>query len=152
MRTSSIGEAQDALETILKARNIVNARGHKVPIDLGWPKGGPQPEHIWIGGDVDDWRQVQSVTGDMEEADREETYVLKVRILVAKRDSYRTARNRLLALVAEVELALREYFTLAGAVWEGELAGGSFGEEVNDEGHAVAATLRLSMTAFLGAG
>lgn len=148
---STIPQAQDKLEEVLKARNIVSSRGHKVPIDVGWPDGGPQPEHIWIAGEVEDWRQEQSVTGDMETADKQETYTVLIRILVAKRKTYRDARDRLFELVAEVALALREYFSLEGKVWEAEFAGGAMGEEVGSDGRRAAATLRISMTSFLGA-
>ncbi len=150
--TSSIGRAQDALEAILKNRNILNTRGHKVPIDVGWPKGGPQsPEHIWIDGGVENWRQVQSTTGDMETADREETFALLVRILVSEKADYRTARDRALELIAEVEEAMREFFTLNGKVWEGELGGGEMGDDVYEDGWRFAVLLRLPMTTYLGA-
>lgn len=147
---SSIADAQDGLEAIIRARNILDSRGNKVPLCVGYPPKGPEPEHIWIAGDVANWAQQQVLSGD-EQADRHETFTLKVRLVVSFKDSYKDARNRLLAIVSEIELALRTGFTLQNKVWRAQMAGGIIGEgTLPERGMFVGATLNVAVEADVG--
>ena len=146
---SRIGAAQDALKTLLAARaGLAN-----VPLDLGFPPGGPQDEHVWISGRVDDWDREYVTTGPNTGADaalRREDFVLKVIIVVSWRTtSYVEARDRALALQAEVERCVLSNPTLSDSVFQCELAGGSIGEGVSPDLRQVVPELNIACEAHL---
>lgn len=140
--TSRIGAAEDALTTILKARPGLSG----VSVSTGYPVPTPEPEHIWVGGQVDEWEQ-SNVTTD---PDREERFTMQVKVVVLQaEDRYTVVRDRALVLIAEVEGAVRDNPRLAGTVWEAQVASGSLDEFVSDEGRGVGATVKIEVRSFL---
>lgn len=145
-KTTRIAEAQDGLHELLRNRpNLTD-----VQIDLGWPRGGPSAEHIWISGSVEDWSQEWEVTGDLETADREEAFTLIVNLIVSQRDEYKVVRDRAIDLIKEIELSLRDDDTLKGAGFSSEFRGRRFDEGWSDETRQAAAMIAIRFTAYLG--
>ncbi len=142
--TSRIPAAEDALKSILTARLALAA----VRVDVGYPAPAPEPEHIWIGGEYEDWEQ-ETITTD---PDKQETFTVPVKIIVQQStEAYTDVRNRLFALVAEVEEAVRADPKLANTVWEAEVIGARRGpsEHLTDDGRGIAVTLGVFVRSFL---
>lgn len=148
--STRIAAAQDALRTLVAGRANLATLEAKKRITVGWPSQGPDEEHIWISGDVTDWRQEWELTGAGTQA-REERFVLTVHVLATKTGAdYAAARDRVLALIAEVEAALRASLTLSGSVFDAEMLGGQLEEQPSEDGRRqVVASLRVGVHAFL---
>lgn len=148
---TAVGSAMDGLKTIIAARNILGLDGvNRVPLHIGWPPGGPEPEHIWIQGDVEGWTQEQEVTGDMATAPREEAFALKVVVHVEQATAdFLVVRDRALVFIREIGLALRNSFTVGGSVFEGEISGGEAAEGWTEETRSYTVVLKVSILAYL---
>lgn len=147
--TSRIPAAMDALEAMLVGQGILDSEGNPVPIDVGWPNLGPQREHIWISGRVEDWQEEQEVTGDMATVAREETFLLGINILVAWRDTFKATRDRAFVLLGGLEEALRQSYTLNDTVFQAEKRSAQMSEGVQQEQRDVLITVKVAVDAYL---
>ncbi|MGH9168731.1 MAG: hypothetical protein ACRD02_12990 [Acidimicrobiia bacterium] len=151
--TSRIGAAQDNFKTLIAARQVSGNPIEGVPLDVGFPDGGPQAEHIWVSGRVDDWDQEWETTGPAtgpDAASRQETFTLTVVCVVsAATVSWTEARDRVLAIAAEVARAALGDDTLAGAVFQSLVSGGKVSEGILPEARQAVAEIKLSCTAYL---
>ena len=145
---SRLAAAQDALRSQIAARPALA----DVRVDLGLPTrdgDGPAPEHIWVSGDVADWRQTPLTTGATSRA-REERFVLRVHVLVEQQTaSYVDVRDRTLTLVGEVEAAIHSDTTLGGKVAWAELGTKELEEGLVPDGRRLIATLSVECIADL---
>lgn len=137
--------AQDGLKTLLAARAGLDG----VPVDVGYPKGGPKREHLWITGEVEDWNQEWETTA-VANAPVRERFTLILEVYVIKRGaSFDDVRSRLLELVGEAEATVRADFTLNGAVAVATLAGGRIQEGVLEGQREMHAEVRIACDADL---
>jgi hypothetical protein len=150
-RYSTIPEAQDRIETLLLAAGLLRADGGPMPISVGAPPGGPQAEHVWIEGGVDDWAQTWETTGLAASAAREERYTVSVYVLILRAgDDYKAPRDKCFAVAAALEEALRGDPALAGSgAFQAELSSGAFGEAIVDGARYVALEIRVAVLAYL---
>lgn len=139
---SAVGPAMDALRAAVAARPGLAG----VPVDVGFPSGGPAPEHVWVSGILDDWTQVPETTATATGlGPRDEQFALVVRIYVHRSEAeYKPARDRALALAAEVEAAVAADPKLAGTVALAFPAGGRMEEAVRDDGRDIGIEVRVS--------
>lgn len=109
----------------------------KVPVDLGWPTGGPQARHVWIDGSVSDWvsEWITTATGADGTVAYDERFTVTVNVLWSTpRAEFAQLLDETFALVAEVDQQLLDDFTLAGTADLASLIGGDFAEDVTAEG------------------
>ena len=140
--TSRIGVAQDALLALLTAREALDG----VAIALGWPTPTPEPEQIWVAGDVSEWTS-EWETNDPE---REERFTIPVKFLVQQSTiDYAEVRDRMLALVGELEQTVRANPDLTDSVWDAEIRGGEMSEYVFSDGRGLQATVNVLCRAHL---
>jgi hypothetical protein len=118
----------NALEIRIKAE--IAAAEEPTPVSVGYPPGGLQAEHIWIGGQFDAEMQ-RYVSGGLQ---RDEIGEVEVRILVKwSAAEMLTACDRALALSEIVEDAVSTDPTLGGVVEEAHVAGVRGNEGMPDE-------------------
>lgn len=157
--TSSIGRVEDALIAALKTHaTILAGKGRLVPTPVcaGYPDGGPNDEHIFTLGLVDDWDQefdtsAGNVSGQII-GSKNESYTLRARILTRAntKDGYRAARDRALALLGALEDTCRTNFTLTGTCQLAQLTGGIFVEQLESNHRDVGIEARIRIVAWLG--
>lgn len=103
----SIGAVQDAVA------RVVAAALEGVPVDVGYPPGGPQADHVWVSGDADcRYQELDSVPAHRTEHGTVRVHVLCTRIA----RTLDVARDECLSLAARVEQAIAADLTLGGAV------------------------------------
>ncbi len=150
-RTSRQGAAEDALHALLLARQSVGGSTgplNGIPIDLGHPGDGLQTEHIWIQEDSEGAQAWETTMG--ADGQKEETIELQVSVWSAQSDgTYQTVRDRGLELAGEVELAIRESFTLGGTTFQAEVTRVRKSAAVGDFGRALHLQLDVSVLALL---
>lgn len=143
-----IAAAQDALKAALASRPALA----DVHLDIGFPienGGGPYDEHIWISGEIPDWKQEWEVTGLGAQA-KEETFSLSVIVRVfLEGATYVVSRDRAIALVGEIEQEMRDDWTVGSSVFDMSVKGGILHESVHEKAREVIVILDLGVTAFL---
>lgn len=108
---TKLWDAQDALYTLINASTaLVDA---KTPVTLGDP-GRREREHVWIGGEIDDWNQTYGVSGL---GARDESFVIPIiSVVVWTSDNYTIARDRIKAIGSAIEDVIAQNPTLNGTV------------------------------------
>ena len=116
--TSRLAAAEDGLLAAIAGRANLAA----VPKRLGDPGSGVRPEHIWIAEEATAEQLSDLSSQDVPTGGREENFSLRVVVLVSRSgDDYKALRDRLTALVLEVEEAVRLNRRLGGAVEDSEV-------------------------------
>ncbi len=119
--TSRLAAAEIGLFHLLEARAaIVGNPLSGVPMSYGWPGDELAEEHVWIGEEATSEQQWQ-ITGSGTQA-KTEVATLEVWFwLVTPGNTYPVARDRILAMVGELEIALRNDWKLQGTVFDATL-------------------------------
>lgn len=160
MLVSAVGRVEDALVRLLANHpTIQRGRGNlaPIPVDAGYPSGGPKAEHVFTLEQIDTVDQAYDTTiaetqGEMV-GSKEETFTLTVRIITAPSaaDGFPSARNRALELLAAIEDTLRQYHTLDGTCMFAQLAGyGRYAAANNDKSIDIVIDARVRVVAWLG--
>ena len=120
-RTSRLAAAEIGLFHLLEARAAIAGNPiADVPLSYGWPGDELAAEHIWIGEEATSTQEWQ-ITGSGTQA-KTETATLEVWFwCVTPGNDYVTARDRILAMVGELEIALRDDWQLEGVVFDATL-------------------------------
>jgi hypothetical protein len=119
---SRLAAAEQALYDLLVARAAMPGSAlENVQIDQGFPGTDLlAAEHVWLAEETDA-RQEWQITGTGSEA-KTEIGTLEVWVwVVTPGNDYVTSRDRGLALLAEVEEAVRADFHLAGQVFDAQV-------------------------------
>jgi hypothetical protein len=132
--TTQVPVVLQALHEQLAARPTLLARG--VPVDLGWPTGGPQPRHLWLDGSIEDWSEEWlNTVAAVGPTPKEERFTITANLL------WGTAEAEFVPLMleafdvaGEVDRQVQEDFTIGGTVDESNITGGEFGEDYATEG------------------
>jgi hypothetical protein len=158
-KTSRIGAAEDALFGLLTARQAIGGAwslpevpGAKVELTLGHPGGDLQKQHVWIPGESTSdqvWETTIGQTGQ-----KTETITLSVAVWVnLEALDYRENRDRALELAGEVELAVRDDFTLGtgadATVFQGEVTRHRVMAAIGDFGRACQVLVDVTVTSLL---
>lgn len=119
--TSRLAAAEIGLFNILEDRAAIPANPlGGVPISFGWPGDELAAEHVWIGEEATSEQEWQ-ITGSGTQA-KTETATFEVWFwVVTPGNTYPVARDRILAMVGELELALRTDIHLDGTVFDATL-------------------------------
>lgn len=119
--TSRLAAAEIGLFNILEDRAALPANPLAgVPISFGWPGDELAAEHVWIGEEATSEQEWQ-ITGSGTQA-KTETATFEVWFwVVTPGNTYPVARDRILAMVGELELALRADIHLDGTVFDATL-------------------------------
>lgn len=120
-RTSRLAAAEVGLFHLLEARKAVNGSGlSTVPLSYGWPGDELAAEHVWIGEEATSEQQWE-ITGTGSQA-KTETATFEVWFwVVTPGNTYTDARDRILEMVGELEIALRDDWQLDGQVFDATL-------------------------------
>lgn len=144
--SSRVGAAQDALRSLLDARPGLDG----ITVWLGEPTGELEREQIIVPVEADEWTQVWDTTGDTVSSLREERFRLRIDIVVRRTDTdYIWARDRALALMAEVEACLRANYKLSDAVSGSELAEAQMFPATVDQSRYVTIRAQIACYAYL---
>lgn len=120
-----------ALRDALAARPRLRAL--QVPVDIGWPVGGPSDPAIWIDGQVEDWTEEWSYTGVDGPGAKDEAFTLTVNTVRTSTAmggiTFWDAAIAALDIAGEIDRTLMDDFTLGlpdtrCSVTEGALAEG----------------------------
>jgi hypothetical protein len=120
-RTSRLAAAELGLFHLLEARAAIAGNPlADVPLAYGWPGDELAAEHVWIGEEATSTQEWQ-ITGTGTQA-KTETASLEVWFwVVTPGNTYPVARDRILAMVGELEIALRDDWQLEGQVFDATL-------------------------------
>lgn len=120
-RTSRLAAAEVGLFHLLEARAAIMGNPIAgVPGSYGWPGDELAAEHWWIGEEATSTQEWQ-ITGSGTQA-KTETATLEVWFwVVTPGNTYPVARDRILAMVGELEIALRDDWQLEGVVFDATL-------------------------------
>ena len=120
-RTSRLAAAEVGLFHVLEARAAIPGNPlHDVPGAYGWPGDELAEEHWWIGEEATSTQEWQ-ITGSGTQA-KTETATFEVWFwCVTPGNDYVTSRDRILAMVGELEIALRDDWQLDGQVFDATL-------------------------------
>ena len=147
-QTTRVAAAQDALKTLIDADATLGA----IKTDLGAPTSIQKPDHLWIAGEVTDWRQQVVLTTTGPSSVREEFFTLTVEIWVTKTaDAYITARDRAITLMQALEGVIRANATLTSNVRHADIADVSMHEAFADHERQMNIRVRVNCTADLQA-
>ncbi len=121
MRTSRLAAAEIGLFHLLEGRaGIAGNPLSGVPLSYGWPGDELAAEHVWIGEEATS-EQTWEITGSGSQA-KTETASLEVWFwLVTPGNTYPVARDRILEMVGELEIALRDDWKLQESVFDATL-------------------------------
>jgi hypothetical protein len=120
-RTSRLAAAEIGLFHLLQARAAIvgNPLGG-VPLSYGWPGDELAAEHVWIGEEATS-AQTWEITGSGSQA-KTEIASLEVWFWhTVPGTDYPAARDRVLEMVGELEIALRDDWQLDGQVFDATL-------------------------------
>jgi hypothetical protein len=157
--TSRIGAAEDALFALLVARqaaqaawNLPEIPGAKVELTLGHPGDALQRQHVWIPGESESTEEWQTTIG--QTGQKVETITLAVAVWVnLEAEDYGPNRDRALELAGEVEIAVRNDFTLGTAggvtVFQGEVTRKRVMAAMGDFGRACQVLIDVTVTSLL---
>ena len=138
---------QDALGTAIATQ--LTSSGEVTPLSVGYPAGGLQAEHIWIGGEFN-VTMPRLISGGLQ---RDELGEIEVRISVLwTAADMATARVRALALSRIVENAVSVDPTLGGVVDEAYVTAVAGNEAAPDEHsrmYGLALRVAYATTAYL---
>jgi hypothetical protein len=158
-KTSRIGAAEDALYALLLARQAVSGVwalpspvGAKVPVTLGHPGEELQLQHVWIPGEAESTQEWLTTMGT--DGQKQELMEITAAVWVNLSDSgYAPNRDRALELAAEVELAIRQDFTIGteaeGTVFQAEVTRVRTIAALGEFGRAVQALVDISVMSLL---
>lgn len=143
---SKLYDAQDELKSLLIGAPDLAG----VPKHLGTPiKLDTLREVVWISGEVEEWNQEYRVTGLQA---KDESFTIKVHVLVTKSGDYEATRNRARALAAAVEETISANYTLNDTVELAQIRAGAVEEaRLDDRQHQVLITLYINCRAWLTA-
>jgi len=119
--TSRLAAAELGLFHLLEARAaIVGNPLEGVPLSYGWPGDELAAEHVWIGEEATSAQEWQ-ITGSGTQA-KTEVATFEVWFWnLTPGNTYPMARDRILAMVGELEIALRDDWQLDGQVFDATL-------------------------------
>ena len=120
-RTSRLAAAEMGLFHLLEARAVIGGNPLEgVPLSYGWPGDELAEEHVWIGEEATSTQEWQ-ITGSGTQA-KTEVATLEVWFWnMTPGNTYAVARDRILAMVGELEIALRDDWQLDGQVFDATL-------------------------------
>ena len=120
-RTSRLVAAEIGLFNLIEARAAIPGNPlADVPLSYGWPGDELAAEHVWIGEEATSTQEWQ-ITGTGTQA-KTETATFEVWFwVVTPGNTYPVARDRILAMVGELEIALRDDWQLDGQVFDATL-------------------------------
>jgi len=146
IETTAIDAATTALATLVRAR--LAGASERVPYSIGHPGSEVESEHIWCNGHVDDEDQEHAVSGLIT---KDETFTLRVHVLVTLVcDEFHEARARCSALRDLVMNAVRDDFTLGGAVELATVISVEPDQAIPGDGrHSAGDTIRVRCRAYL---
>lgn len=151
---TTIGSTQDRLAQLLAQRAAIG----ETPVDVGYPSGGLQKEHIYVLGTVapGSWAQEWSTSGQGGPAGVDEQFTLTVRFWVLHElvvneahIGWSTARDRCLELTGELQMLLREDHTLQGLLQLATIVSGDLYEGQSDQARQAIADVNVACTAYL---
>jgi len=120
-RTSRLAAAEIGLFHLLEGRAAIGGNPLAgVPLSYGWPGDELAAEHVWIGEEATS-EQTWEITGSGSQA-KTETASLEVWFWhTVPGSDYPTARDRILEMVGELEIALRDDWKLQESVFDATL-------------------------------
>lgn len=146
--TSQLAAAEDALLAALQAQAAEGGSPLAgVALQLGNPGSGRKVEHVWISEDATG-EQSWDTTGSGAQS-KTEVITLTVFVFVQKGSTYSEFRDRLQALVGEVEQAILADFRLGGAVDDSEVVRVDRAGGRTETGYMVAAEVQVRCTRWL---
>ena len=120
-RTSRLAAAEVGLFHLLEARAALAGNPLEgVPLSYGWPGDELAEEHVWIGEEATS-EQKWEITGSGSQAKTEVASLEVWFWCVTPGNDYVAARDRILAMVGELEIALRDDWQLDGQVFDATL-------------------------------
>ena len=119
--TSRLAAAELGLFHLLEDRAAIGGNPLEgVPLSYGWPGDELAAEHVWIGEEATS-EQKWEITGSGTQA-KTEVATLEVWFWnLTPGNTYVMARDRILAMVGELEIALRADWQLDGQVFDATL-------------------------------
>ena len=116
--TSRLAAAEIGLFNIIEDRKAIPGNPlANVPLSFGWPGDELAAEHVWIGEEATSEQEWQ-ITGSGTQA-KTETATFEVWFwVVTPGNTYPVARDRILSMVGELEIALRNDIHLDGQVFD----------------------------------
>ena len=120
-RTSRLAAAEIGLFHLLEGRAAIVGNPLKgVPLSYGWPGDELAAEHVWIGEEATS-EQTWEITGSGTQA-KTEVASLEVWFWhTVPGTDYPAARDRILSMVGELEIALRDDWKLQEQVFDATL-------------------------------
>ena len=157
--TSRIGAAEDALYDLLEARrassgvwDLPEVPGAKLELTLGHPGDALQRQHVWIPGESESSQEWETTVGPTGQKTEVATLMASVWVALEAED-YRANRDRALELAGEVELAVRDDFTLGtggdAVVFQGEVTRVRVMAAIGDFGRACQVLVDVSVSSLL---
>lgn len=118
MRTSRLVAAEVGLFHLLESRKAISGSAlEDVPLSFGWPGDELAAEHVWIGEEATSEQEWQ-ITGSGTQAKTEVATFEVWFWCVTPGNTYPVARDRILSMVGELEIALRDDWQLDGQVFD----------------------------------
>lgn len=148
-RTSRLSAAEQGLFHLLEARAAVNGSALSgVPLSYGWPGDELATEHVWIGEEATSEQEWQ-ITGTGTQA-KTETASFEVWFWVTTPgNTYPVARDRILSMVGELEIALRDDWQLDGNVFDANVTRIRKGPAPADNARGLFVRADVAFTAWL---
>jgi hypothetical protein len=120
MRSAQDAAADALLDQVGRAVDNL-ALAWQPPVDLGFPAGGVQRDHVWVAGDVGDDEQTFAVSSLTA---KDETFTLRVHVVCTRdTEDFTDARDDAKTVADAVEDRIHTYYTLGGVVQLAEVTG-----------------------------